>query len=87
MSNTTSHTPGPWHTDGWENMVINDQWGTTIVIAPGSSTGTLGEMKANARLIAAAPDLLEAVKNLLAGPNWPGARMTAEHAIAKAEGN
>lgn len=39
-----------------------------------------------ARLIAAAPELLAALQGLLAGPNWPGARMTARHAIAKAEG-
>ena len=55
------HTPGPWHTDGWENIVVNDQWGTTILCCPGSSTGTLDEIKANSALIAAAPAMYEAL--------------------------
>ncbi len=66
MNNTTKHTPGPWHTDGWENIVVNDQWGTTILCCPGSSTGTLDEIKANSALIAAAPAMYEALQATLA---------------------
>lgn len=58
-------TPGPWHIDGWENIVVNDQWGTTILSCPGSSTGTLAEVKANAALIAAAPAMYEALSELV----------------------
>lgn len=38
----------------------------------------------NAPLIAAAPELLDALQNLLAHPNWPGAKLTARNAIKKA---
>ena len=62
----TQHTPGPWVTCGYENLIVNDNEGNTIVITPGGSTGTRLEMKANARLIAAAPELLEALETCLA---------------------
>ena len=69
MTHTTKHTPGPWHTDGWENIVVNDQWGTTILCCPGSSTGTLDEIKANSALIAAAPAMYEALQIMVRAAN------------------
>lgn len=55
------HTPGPWVTAGWKNLVINAYQGTpdqcTICCAPGGSrNASIEEMQANARLIAAAPE-------------------------------
>ena len=54
------HTKGPWRVDG-PNGYINQ-----IGIGPsiGAAYGAGEEVKANARLIAAAPDLLEALENL-----------------------
>lgn len=38
-----------------------------------------------ARLRAYNAELVEALENLLAGPNWPGAQMTARAVIAKGQ--
>lgn len=59
----TQHTSGPWAATGWEGIVVNDSKGNTLALAPGSSYH-LEEMKANARLIAAAPDMLAALEKL-----------------------
>jgi hypothetical protein len=68
----TMHTPGPWR-----SLIIapnNMDSGTTMVATPNGSglaidcadSGlTFAESAANARLIAAAPDLLEALKGVL----------------------
>lgn len=53
---TTNHTPGPWAVD---NLTV--RWGGYFV-ADCDGKGDIarqGECQANARLIAAAPDLLE----------------------------
>lgn len=65
MKKQAHHTPGPWKTQGFENLIVNSPLGNTIVCSPGSDTGTLIEMKSNARLIAAAPELLYALKQLM----------------------
>ena len=74
----TQHTPGPWIACGWKSLTVNagpegrfsEQ--STIVLMPGArhereiTSGTqLQEMQANARLIAAAPELLAALEDLL----------------------
>ena len=91
----SKHTPGPWKAEGWESVVVNDTNGNTLVLMPGASYG-LAAVKANARLIAAAPDLLAACKAVddawTGGENgdWRGALDRAlgmaRAAIAKAEG-
>lgn len=58
----SKHTPGPWVTspepNGKEWVVDAGPWGICICAdAPG-----LGSAEANARLIAAAPELLEALQ-------------------------
>ena len=61
----TQHTPGPWldsGNDGKRNVIVESQWGS---IAAAWDTGDAMQMRANARLIAAAPDLLEALTELL----------------------
>ena len=98
--NDTKHTPGPW-TAGRKSESsrydiiggsIDDTDKKTVV---GTFFGGFGYTKQNdpnARLIAAAPELLEALKNLLwqhdnnAGQLCGMALQDARAAIAKAEG-
>ncbi len=56
----TSHTPGPWrlkHGQGYELVLCTDEQEKIAVI-----TDRHANYDANARLIAAAPELLEALK-------------------------
>lgn len=63
---TTKHTPGPWYQDRAHTLRIwaddpatpNEAW----LIADAALTGSVDTDNANARLIAAAPELLEACK-------------------------
>ncbi len=83
----SGHTPGPWTVragsfpdDASEAMVVAYE----IVMPKGPVIS-----KANADLIAAAPDLLEALKRLIDPNNpepWPVVEARARKAIAKAEG-
>ena len=70
---TTQHTPGPWHVTGDQHgTMITDNTGEQIALWP-QQGGTV-EQCANARLIAAAPDLLaalEAVAEYWAGGDVP----------------
>jgi hypothetical protein len=58
------HTPGPWRVDSHFNIFYKD----AMVAFPCISGGL--DQKANARLIAAAPELLEALENLLKAVEW-----------------
>ena len=79
-----SFTPGPWRVDistdnfGWENYVINK-----------GAKHFADEQAANARLIAAAPDLLVALQyaRSLIGVEYTDAEIAPINAaLAKAEG-
>lgn len=85
---TSKFTPGPWETDkgsvhGWTvyGPAVDEYAdpGELAVIAEGMREG-------DAHLIAAAPDLLLAVKALLHGDDAKKARALAEAAVARAEG-
>mgnify|MGYP003341995656 CR=1 FL=1 len=92
-----THTPGPWkHYDDSENSVHRHE-----IVALGKTVariyctnGAQIEDAANARLIAAAPDLLEALQEILEQPNytWDKEKILQEvkriagSAIAKATG-
>ena len=84
---TTQHTPGPWTTSSLPN---GTEW--TVSIDDGDMladlTGCPNE-QANARLIAAAPDLLAALQKIDANAaesvEW--IRRVAREAIAKATGS
>jgi len=93
---TSKHTPGPWAMD-------EDKYGEEIDVYPlKDGPPPMGrwaeictvkdyesqdEMRANARLIAAAPDLLEALKLACELLEYGGFDMEKFHAaIAKAEG-
>ena len=73
-SNSAKHTPGPWTTETDSCMVRNAQ---KVAVA---FTSNLQNADANARLIAAAPDLLAALKGLLEGtaPGWVAGWVGAE---------
>lgn len=95
----TKHTQGPWTHDGAANIHLADSSGGILGDVPLFSLDFHSPLfesrpeqcKANAALIAAAPDLLEALKEALKflpegqnGP-WP-VKAAAIAAIAKAEG-
>ena len=73
----SAHTPGPWHVEPEKDgtcVMAGDYYITdTIDAAGGDSDDTT--QHANARLIAAAPDLLDACLTLLA---WDEAENNAE---------
>lgn len=96
----TKHTPGPWSSDHeyeetWDTQTNIYVGVKNILIAQVCETdGNISneEFEANARLIAAAPDLLEALKRIefmcAAPPDFSDATMQeiARAAIAKATG-
>jgi hypothetical protein len=59
------HTPGPWKAVGWEGLCVNApdpiKGECTITLAAGRHGSSIAELSANARLIAAAPDMHEAL--------------------------
>lgn len=77
----TKHTPGPW--------VLDETWGL-IVASDGTEIAACHSgIKANARLIAVAPEMLEVLKRCLndgAGNLEPETVHLAMEAIKKAEG-
>ncbi|KAA0089313.1 hypothetical protein CIW54_07550 [Paraburkholderia sp. T12-10] len=91
----TKHTPGPWHIQIRESrampgMIIQDGVygpdGEQIRVH-GMTLTASDEAKANARLIAAAPDMLTALETVLAGGHLnTGEQAIVANAIAKATG-
>jgi hypothetical protein len=85
----SKHTPGPWIVHENTNLITAENYIVCENIAPTHPRG-LPEWdertRATARLIAAAPELLEALKTMLADDPQFTARAKAEAAIAKAEG-
>lgn len=90
---SAQHTPGPWvlkqfggpQISGPNGYAVATMWGALSV------RELAGQDAANARLIAAAPDLLEALEMMVAvSRSAPGfsamVRKDAELAIAKARG-
>lgn len=90
------HTPGPWDTteDGW---IYPTNWTENINLtlyeqAIAKVYGVSDRSEANARLIAAAPELLKTLKDVkycILNGSWPAldrALETIEAATAKAEG-
>ena len=90
---SAAHTPGPWL------IRKGDEWTHDVVTLEGESTegepmhwtvasanGRRDEVDANARLIAAAPDLLEIAKKLVSEGLSTSLVSSARAAIAKATG-
>lgn len=95
----TRHTPGPWTAvekfgvfGSVKGGVIREYTNGTsqdqlfMVCSVHDDNGGNEATNANARLISAAPDLLEALKGLLLFPNNPRENLKARAAIAKATG-
>lgn len=88
---TTTHTPGPW-THHPEDNIITDASGRRLIEWQARSVSvSVEERDANARLIAAAPELLEALAALIGcidhGSDNPTLKLDAARAaIAKATG-
>jgi hypothetical protein len=93
------HTPGPWFVlERYTNRNVYPigysigNGAHSILAEVNSQGGTPDECSANARLIAAAPELfqaLQAIEAILDGrqpKDVPGAVMVARHAIGKAQG-
>lgn len=86
----TQHTPAPWIYSG-----IKNEGKVSVTIFSGENgnlVGTITTTKANANLIASAPDLLDALKALMVTEDMlrnPKCQVmqSARRAIAKAEGN
>ena len=95
----SKHTPGPWR---WDDGDCEDDM--PRLMAPSGKVCHFGNAmqyyptegkppsNSDARLIAAAPELLEALKQALEECIWPNERLSDVHdkacaAIAKAEGN
>lgn len=73
------HTPGPWEHLG--NIILQNGRSIALVHRQGE------ELLANARLMASAPELLEALEGLLHKKgSFENAIATANAAIAKAKG-
>ncbi len=90
----SKHTPGPWVVDDVYNLITADN-GNVEIAACHSGRGA--DAKANAQLISAAPELLEALKGFVLNKahlsvddhfNGPFRRLLelSEQLIEKAEG-
>lgn len=90
----SNHTPGPWHYGETDNGFAICQHTPKADFYFAEIIGLDDQSKSDARLIAAAPDLLEALKALIfaAGNLHPSddsfwvAIKAADAAVAKAEG-
>ena len=102
MTNETKHTPGPWEVtdntaDGYGQLVVDSMHGAVAICytAERGIPGAPSECGANAHLIAAAPELLAALR---AAEEWADyidddenrvpidMRLAMRAAIAKATG-
>lgn len=61
--NVSTHTPGPWHVRN-DGSVGSVQRGGMVVAQPCIEPKNQGDQAANARLIAAAPELLDALEGM-----------------------
>lgn len=59
---TTKHTPGPWHLSAAKDCIWHQDHGR---ICTPPNHAQVWNWEQNARLIAAAPDLLEALANII----------------------
>ena len=98
---SAKHTPGPWSVDGERYYVRDDRRGELVADCYTFTETDMGRVvdascAANARLIAAAPELLEALKDLAEAarnacdarqhPALTEALAAADYAVIKAEG-
>ena len=93
----SNHTPGPWEVSYWCDGLGGDKpaitaSGATIAITHPAPICPIEECKANANLIAAAPDMYEALEDIGRGKlQGPGdfeiyVKAVCEKALSKARG-
>lgn len=84
----TKHTPAPWNWEPLNGELIVKECsdGSSFTLAEVNTKNPVWE--ANARLIAAAPELLEACKLVMRGTSWLTVKdfEFIRNAISKAEG-
>lgn len=87
----TKFTPGPWravgHEDAWQVVAAGDLG--LVAELPMGWNESEGDVRADAHLIAAAPDLYDTLADLLSWNDEPpsaSARLRAKNALAKARG-
>jgi hypothetical protein len=80
---TAQHTPGPWYNNHQTVFAPNGEVITEASASPGED-----QMFANAHLIAAAPELLEVLRDIMDEAEFgdPSLEAKARAAIAKATG-
>jgi hypothetical protein len=80
------HTPGPWQVHGSRIIIAGPDRNVRTVAKtePGGAFGMDAEQEANAALMAAAPDLLDALVDLLAEATHTGPLREERHGIEKA---
>lgn len=86
-TNHVSHTPGSWRVGEMNHYGRIEIWSDEWFLASVATGVPTGQVEFNARLIAAAPELLTALKALLAytGETLSPLALQALAAIAKAE--
>ncbi|MGL4296937.1 MAG: hypothetical protein ACRCTG_14590 [Aestuariivirga sp.] len=82
MTQTTKHTPGPWHVHGAPSTYQHEQprdivSGHSLIATACMLNNMRGETLANARLIAAAPDMVSEIRKQI---DW------LKHARAELQG-
>jgi hypothetical protein len=91
----SKHTPGPWQVHGSHIYTADPERALLAQVFNSGSKASDYPLQANARLIAAAPELLEALKDALfhvanqgdiGVDQWLACERKARAAIAKAEG-
>ncbi len=90
MTNQTKHTAGPWSIHTYNERCVNTGNGTKIIADCGIGELPYEHMIYNARLISAAPELLEALKSVSKCNRTEGLPVDVVikmmEAISKAEG-
>lgn len=86
----SKHTPGPWQAQTFSSHELQTDFAMVAIGKRAHIIGYSEEDQANARLIAAAPDLLEALELMVDtydNGGWPSSTLViARAAIAKAKG-
>lgn len=82
----TEYTPGPWEMDECNGRIEINNVETLFTVATIPWPVENKRARANARLIAAAPELLEALEDVLSSEPGPSLNDRVRAAIAKALG-
>ena len=83
---SAKHTPGPWETLTYANHELQTNFAMVKIGGRVHMVGCTDDDKANARLIATAPELLQALRSIAGESTDLGAVECALEAIAKAIG-